>query len=190
MPYACEKPSVGPAEKIAETFSKLVPAIETERLQLRAPKLPDFALYSEIVCGERGRYVGGPMSREDAWYDFIQLSSGWMLHGHGGWAVSSARSGNTIGFSILGFEPGDREVELGYLFAEEAEGFGYATEASSAARDWAFSRLDWHSLVSYIDSDNTRSIRLAERLGANRDLTAEAELATEHPGLLVYRHNR
>lgn len=43
-------------------------------------------------------------------------------------------------------------------------GKGYATEA--AARDYAFNTLKTNTLVSYIDQENERSKRLAERLGA------------------------
>ncbi len=94
----------GPAEALASRFRALVPALETERLILRAVGVQDFDAYAEIVCGERGKYVGGPMTREDAWYDFASLSSCWMLYGHGGWAVES-RDGTLLGFVILGLEP-------------------------------------------------------------------------------------
>ncbi len=154
----------GPAEDRAAAFRALVPVIETERLTLRAVRLDDFDAYAEIVCGDRGQFVGGPMTREDAWYDFGSMSSCWMLHGHGGWAVESAE-GALLGFVILGLEPGDHDVELGFLFTAAAEGKGYAYEAASAVRDWAFSTLNLKSLDSYIDERNTRSLALAARLG-------------------------
>ena len=65
-----EQPTPGPAMDLAARFQALVPVIETERLVLRAPKLSDFPTCAEIACTERGRYVGGPMSREDAWSEF------------------------------------------------------------------------------------------------------------------------
>jgi RimJ/RimL family protein N-acetyltransferase len=59
-------------------------------------------------------------------------------------------------------------------------------EAAACARDHAFGVLGWKTAVSYIAPANTRSIRLAERLGAVRD-----PQAPRFPGeaeVLVYRH--
>jgi len=190
MKFICEKPPIGVAATTAGQFTARVPAIKTARLSLRAPVVTDFTLYKEIVCTDRGQYVGGPMSHEDAWYDFIQLASSWMLHGHGGWSVCLHDNGAVIGFVLLGMEPGDREVELGYLFAAASEGSGYATEATLAVRDWAYSHYLWDSLVSYIDRRNAQSIKLAERIGAVRDMHAENEINEELPEFLVYRHRR
>ncbi len=180
-----ELPTPGPAMAIAERFQALVPVLETERLRLRALSLRDFPAFAEIVCGPRGRYVGGPMSREDAWFDFAGMCACWMLHGHGGWAVET-RGGDMLGFLILGLEPGDQDVELGFLFLEAGEGKGFAFEAASAVRDWAFEALDRETLDSYIDEGNTRSLALARRLGAT-DETPEDWAGS---GARLFRHHR
>jgi RimJ/RimL family protein N-acetyltransferase len=85
-----------------------------------------------------------------------------------------------VGFVLIGFEPGDLEPELGWLFLPAAEGQGYAAEAATAARHHALSVLGLPSLVSYIDPANDRSARLAARLGARRD--------GEVDGADVWRH--
>ena len=90
------------------------------------------------------------------------------LRGHGLWTVESKAGGEVLGFVLIGFEPGDQEPELGYLFRPAAEGHGYATEAATALRDHAFSTLRMDRLVSYIDPANRRSQRVAERLRAAR----------------------
>jgi RimJ/RimL family protein N-acetyltransferase len=78
------------------------------------------------------------------------------------------------------------EKEIGWsLWSAEAEGKGIAFEAAQAARGFAYDVLEWDTAVSYIASDNARSIALAERLGARRDDAAA------HPGNTpchVYRH--
>lgn len=179
-----EIPTPGAALAQAEALRAQIPELRTARLRLRAPQLSDFDTYAEIVCGPRGAYVGGPMAREDgAWFDFIQLSSLWLLQGHGGWTVED-RSGAVLGFVILGLEPGDQEVELGFLFTEAAEGQGYAHEAATRARDYAQAELGISPLVSYVTRGNRRSVRLAERLGA----VARAPEGWPHPDILVYRH--
>lgn len=179
-----EVPTPGPAAEIAQVFAALVPQFDTDRTRLRAPRITDFDTYAEIVCSERGMHMGGPMTREDAWYDFASLSSSWMLFGHGGWTVEDRKSGEVLGFVVLGLEPGDQDVELGFLFRAEAEGKGYAFEAASRVRDWAFTHLQLTTLDSYIDDKNVRSIALAKRLGAKDQTPAE----WAGTGALRFRH--
>ena len=180
-----EEPTPGPAVDIAHAFAANVPVIRTSRLILRAVRLEDFPGYASILCTDRGRFAGGPLSRADAWFGFAALSAGWVLHGHGGWAAAETATGDLLGFVLLGLEPGDVEIELGYLFLENAEGRGLATEAAAAARDWAFNTLGLETFVSYIASKNARSIALAERLGAVEDTPKDWPR-----GNVVYRHAR
>ena len=178
-----EQITPGAAEAIAAGFAANVPTLTTDRLTLRAPRIADFDDYASIVCTDRGIYVDGPYSREDGWFDFLSLSSGWMLHGHGGWTVSETTTERRLGFVALGLEPGDREVELGYLFLADAEGQGFAREAIRAVRDWGFQTLKLPAFVSYIDKRNARSIRLCQAIGAFDDTPVGW-----FPGDLVYRH--
>jgi RimJ/RimL family protein N-acetyltransferase len=170
---------------IAAKFAACVPQLESARLTLRASRLEDFDDYASIVCTQRGKFVGGPMSREDGWYDFVGYIANWLLHGHGGWTVVETTSDRRLGFVALGLEPGDQEVELGYIFLESAEGQGFAREAVERARAFGFDVLNLPSLVSYIDKENTRSIQLCQALGAVDDTPADW-LPTD----VVYRHNR
>lgn len=179
-----EQATPGPAEQLAAMFNALAPQLRTNRFVLRAPILSDFSACAEIACSDRGRFVGGPMSREDAWAEFTAMVAGWALHGHGGFAILDADD-TVLGFIVLGLEPGDREVELGFALTAPAEGNGVAEECARAVRDWAAKDLGLTELVSYIDPENTRSIALAERLGAKRDTTAEAAF---EDGTQVYRH--
>ncbi len=167
MSFACETPRNGPAAMFALQLQGQLPLLVTERLLLRAPKVEDFEAFASIACTERGTYFGGPMTREDAWADFTQMTATWLLHGHGVWTIG--RAGDIAGFVLLGFEPGDLEPELGFLLLPHAEGDGIGFEAATAARDHAFETLGWRTLVSYIDPENTRAQRLAARLGAARD---------------------
>ncbi|MDH3793236.1 MAG: GNAT family N-acetyltransferase [Rhodospirillales bacterium] len=149
-----------------------IPTLKTERLVLRPSRLDDFPILAEIMCTERSQFVGGPMSREDAWYEFTQLSAEWLLHGHGGWTIE--KDGIVCGFVMVGVEPGDHEREVGFLLTEDAEGHGIASEAARAARDYAFEALGFETIVSYIDPKNARSSKVALRLGGERDVEAEA----------------
>jgi RimJ/RimL family protein N-acetyltransferase len=54
---------------------------------------------------------------------------------------------------------------VGWTFGCFAWGQGFATEAALAWRDYAFAVLGADELVSVIHHDNTRSVRVAERIG-------------------------
>lgn len=169
--------------ELAVRVADAIPTLETERLFMRAPKLADFDTYAQIAASPRARYLT-VMSREDAWYDFAQMVAIWSLRGHGLWSVTAKADGKLLGFVVLGFEPEDPEPELGFIFTEDGEGHGYAYEAASAARSFAFEQLGWDTLASFVVKGNERSQRLAERLGA----FIEREIAEEDGITLVYRH--
>lgn len=177
-----ETPLPGPAADFAAGLAARLPVLETARLRLRAPVLADSAAWAEIFCGPAGENLGGPFSREEAFTEFAATCGLWLLRGHGLWTAEARDSGRVLGFVLIGFEPGDDEPELGYLFLPEAEGQGYATEAAIAARDHALEVMGLPRLVSYIAPGNARSCAVARRLGALREgLLDGAEIWRHHP---------
>jgi RimJ/RimL family protein N-acetyltransferase len=185
MAQTHELPATPEATRLAAEIAGGIPTLTTERLVLRPSRLSDFPVLADILCTERAKYVGGPMSRKDAWLEFTQLSAGWLLHGHGGWTVE--KDSIVCGFVLIGVEPGDHEQEIGYLLTEAAEGRGIGQEAARAARDFAFQALGFDTNVSYIDPKNERSSNLAERLGGNRDAQVEAAMGDR---MHIYRYPR
>jgi RimJ/RimL family protein N-acetyltransferase len=175
-----ETPLPGPAADLAARIAAAIPVIETARLRLRAPRLTDLPAWHEIFLGPSAPFLGGPFDRDDSFTDFAATVGLWLLRGHGVWAVEPRDGGATLGFVLVGFEPGDREPELGYLFTPAGEGRGYATEAAQAARDWALHSMHLPSLVSYVAPDNTRSQRLAARLGAVPDGCEQGSTVWRH----------
>ncbi|WP_395541740.1 GNAT family N-acetyltransferase [Neotabrizicola sp. sgz301269] len=161
-----ERPIPGAAAAFATALSAQLPVIETLRLRLRAPDLADFDAWAEIFCGPESAYLGGPFTRDEAFTDYAAATGIWLLRGHGPFTVTTRQGGEVLGFVLIGFEPGDQEPELGYLFRAIARGQGYATEAAAALRDHAFGALGMTRLVSYVAPENAASARLAQRLGA------------------------
>lgn len=185
-----EMPGAGSTAAFADRLAAMVPVIEAGRVRLRAPRLADLPAWTEILCSDRAVHMDGPYARDDAFMEFAAGAGSWLLRGHGVWTVDPREGGEPLGFVLVGFEPGDREPELGFFLRAGAEGQGYASEAAQAARDWAWAQ-GLPSLVSYVDPANARSARLAERLGARRDVGAEAAYAgTPDDGIAVYRHPR
>lgn len=184
LSFPWEAAPSGASASLASGLASAVPAIVATRLRLRAPRIADFSAYAEITMSDRGRHIGGPFNREESWLDFTQGVAGWLLRGYGLWSVERTADEAVLGFVLLNHEFGDDEPELGFLFLAAHEGQGYATEAAQAARHFAFGILGWTTVVSYVDAENARSIRLAERLGAVLDADAGSE------ELLVFRHTR
>lgn len=184
-----ETPSSGVTAEFAARMQGMIPVLETKRLILRAPKIEDFDAFAEMLTPPRGKYYGNTQTREEAWGEFMQLTGTWLLRGYGAWVATHRDSAEVVGFFQIGAEPGDWEPELGWLVSQDAEGKGYATEAAKAVRSHAFGTLGLASLVSYVDFENKRSVRVAERLGATRDAEAEAWLP-EHEACCVYRHSK
>jgi len=65
------------------------------------------------------------------------------------------------------------ERELGYTFERAVWGHGYATEAAGRVFDYACNVLRLPRVVSLIHADNTRSLRVAQRFGAQREDTVD-----------------
>ena len=162
------------------------PTLETERLILRANRQEDFKVLANVLASDHAKFMGGPMTRKDAWQSFCSDIAQWPLLGHGAWAVDRRDTGEFVGQITIIKPPHFPEVEIGWVFFPQAEGCGYAFEAARAALTFAFKSLGLQTLVSYIDTKNTRSIALAERLGATRDLTAKHAYPDDDD--VVYRH--
>ena len=163
-----------------------VPVLETERLILREPQPRDCAAYVAEHAAERGRWIGGNAGAEAGWRAFAVLTGHWVLRGFGMWAVTLKGQDACLGMIGCLCPEGWLEPEIGWFVFEAAEGRGIACEATRAARAHAYASLGWRTAVSYIHPENTRSIRLAERLGAVRD--DRATPLKPELGTLVYRH--
>ena len=62
-----------------------------------------------------------------------------------------------------------QEIEVGYRLATAYWGRGLATEAALATRDYAFNQLGLTRLISIIEPENIRSIRVAEKIGMRHE---------------------
>ncbi|WP_141004042.1 GNAT family N-acetyltransferase [Nocardioides humi] len=60
-------------------------------------------------------------------------------------------------------------AELGWVFAPEYAGRGFATEAARALVDLAFTHYPLHRLMARLDPRNVTSARLCERLGMRHE---------------------
>ena len=137
------------------------------------------------------RFIGGtPLPREEAWRRILTSVGLWSLLGYGYWGVERREDGRFVG--MVGFADFKRGMtpsidglpEMGWIFAPEAQGRGYASEAVAAGLRWADAALAAPEIVAIIDPGNAPSIRVAEKAGF-----AEREEAVykEQPILLFRR---
>lgn len=171
---------------MSDPLSFAIPVIETYRLRLRAPTMADWPRYAAFLASDRAMHMGGPFAEAAAWGMFCHDVAQWPLMGHGSLMIDNRADGLSIGQVGINAGPLFPEHELGWLLYPGFQGHGYAFEAAAALRDWGFDVLGLKTLVSYIHQDNTPSRRLAERLGAGLDETAERH----DPADVVYRHLR
>ncbi|MFT4553507.1 MAG: RimJ/RimL family protein N-acetyltransferase [Chlamydiales bacterium] len=84
------------------------------------------------------------------------------------WACKLKDSGQFIGCCGILLHPdigGQEEKEISYHFIRNFWGFGYASEAARACRDYGFETLRVPRLISIIDPLHTASQKVAERMG-------------------------
>ncbi|MHC2255275.1 RimJ/RimL family protein N-acetyltransferase [Bradyrhizobium embrapense] len=161
-----------------------IPTISTARLTLRPQAFDDFPAYQAFLASRRSAGMGGPFDIRAAWGMFCHDLACWDFFGHGALMIELAATKQCVGQVGINHGPLFPEKELGWLLYDGHEGQGYATEAATALRDWAFATLKLSSLVSYMSPDNTMSAAVAKRLGGVLDPSAPRDDADD----LVYRY--
>jgi ribosomal-protein-alanine N-acetyltransferase len=173
-------------------------SLETQRLRLRPLMLDDLDFLTRVHADpEVARFIGHgtPRSGQET-RSWLQRTLGWYREeGIGHLGVECKADGKLVGrcglncFEIergveqprgfwgRGSAPEGVEVtpqvELGYTFAREAWGQGYATEAARCIRDHAFGHRGEKQIISLVHPDNQRSIRVAMKLGMQKQNMVE-----------------
>ncbi|HEX5149364.1 MAG TPA: GNAT family N-acetyltransferase [Candidatus Limnocylindrales bacterium] len=170
-----------------------IPRLETARLLLRewraGDREPFAAMNADPLVMEHfpGRLT---TSESDALMD--RMIERWAADGFGLWAVERLADGRLLGFTGLAapafeanFTPA---VEVGWRFAVEAWGHGYATEAAREALRFGFDHLGLTEIVSFTVPTNTRSRAVMERLGMTRDPADDFDHPRLPPGHPIRHH--
>jgi len=161
-----------------------MPRLETPRLLLRPLQASDvdvlIALWADPTVT---RYMGGPRQTETVRRILEDELRNGSVDTFGFCPVVEKTSGRVIGDCGLTKKDvdGRDEVELVYVFAADAWGRGYATEAACVLRDYALGHLRVPRLIALIDPENTASARVAEKVGL------QFEKAVVRPGGIL-RH--
>ncbi|HEU5097697.1 MAG TPA: GNAT family N-acetyltransferase [Roseiflexaceae bacterium] len=143
--------------------------LETDRLILRRFSAGDAAFILELV-NDPGwlRFIGdrGVRTLEDA-RNYIQNGPVEMYDrlGFGLYAVDLKGGGTPIGMCGLLKRATLPAVDLGFAFLPRFAGQGYAAEAAAAVLAYAHQALGLARVLAITSPDNTRSIKLLERIG-------------------------
>lgn len=152
------------------------PRLDSDRLILRGPERRDAeSVIAFLQDADRAQGFGHIPQRGDAWRWFTLNVGHWHWHGYGYFVVEDKASGQPAGISGIWNPESWPEPELGWVVFDGFEGRSIAFEAASRARRWAYEDLGLTTLTSNIVPSNTRSKRLAERLGARYERTYHNE---------------
>jgi RimJ/RimL family protein N-acetyltransferase len=140
--------------------------LETDRLILRPPILADLDPLAALMETPETRFIGGPLSRPETWRTLMGWAGAWSLQGFSMFSVLEKSTGRWVGRVGPHFPEGWPGPEVGWSVVKDVNGKGYATEAATAAIDWAFDRLGWEEVIHCIAEDNLPSQGVARKLGA------------------------
>jgi ribosomal-protein-alanine N-acetyltransferase len=174
-------------------MTQTVEALRTLRLVLRQFEEGDEAAFFELNSDpEVMAFLGGPLSRESSDSLAAGIAEKIAKQGWGFWAVEVSRDRSFAGFVGLNRPDYETEftpcLEVGWRLGRQHWGRGYATEAGSAALEFAFTRLDDQEVVSFTTVENRRSRRVMERLGMERDVAGDFDHPKVSRGDPLKRH--
>ncbi|QNP74314.1 GNAT family N-acetyltransferase [Streptomyces roseirectus] len=149
--------------------------LDTDRLRLRLfgpADLDDLYAYQRLP--EVARYLyRPPLTRERCEESLARRAdgTGWTRDGDDlVLAVCRRDEPGVVGEIVLKLASARAaQAEIGWVFHPAFGGRGYATEAARAAASLAFGALRVHRLFARLDTRNTGSVRVCERLGMRRE---------------------
>ncbi|HEY2444330.1 MAG TPA: GNAT family N-acetyltransferase [Rhizomicrobium sp.] len=155
--------------------------IETSRLIVRPWRQADVA---EFICVTNTpavmEFLGGVQELDAIQASCARAFASQARDGFCFWIVERRADNALLGFCGLKFgniAPITGEIEIGWRLREDAWGQGYAREAAAASLDWAWNNLPCERVVAITARGNTRSWKLMERLGMQR----QPDLDFDHP---------
>jgi [ribosomal protein S5]-alanine N-acetyltransferase len=142
---------------------------ETQRIMLRLFNLNDLDDLAAIFADPQVMHfsISGVKTKAQTKSTIENILLSYQKHGWGLYAIEQKEDRQLIGYCGLFAQQidGQAEIEVGFRLANAYWGKGLATEATIVTRDDAFARLGITRLISIVDPENVRSIRVAEKIG-------------------------
>ena len=142
--------------------------IETERLYLRELNPDDRDNLARVLSdSESMRFYPHPFSAAEV-ENWIRWNiDNYAKYSHGLWAVILKDGDTFIGDCGITMQAIGNETvpEIGFHIIGKYSRRGYASEAASACRDYAFTVRGYERVFSYTDERNIASRKVAEKIG-------------------------
>ncbi len=141
--------------------------IETERLTIREFTRDDLEVLVQLLADAKVmQYYPAPLSRTEAQHWLERVLDDYNKHGMSWWCVELRGSGEFVGQAglVVRTLDGNESYLLGYMFAREFWGNGYASEAARGVIEYGLGHLGIPRIDCPIRPENGPSIRLARRL--------------------------
>ncbi|MFT4213514.1 MAG: GNAT family N-acetyltransferase [Microbacterium sp.] len=156
--------------------------LRTSRLLLRELTDADLPALRAILHDPRAMAAyEGAFSDEESLAWLRRMQQRYRDDGYALWAVVLRETGEMIGQCGITRQhiDADEVIEVGYLFPPAHWHQGFAVEAASACRDWAFATREIHELYAKVRSTNVASMNVAIRLG----MTVRRAFTTHYRGV-------
>ena len=145
--------------------------LETERLILREMTPDDFdALYAVLADSDIMQHYPYTFDEKRVRNWITRNMERYCVFGFGLWALCLKETGEMIGDCGMTMQMIDGFIrpEIGYHVRKDQQRKGYAREAASAVRDWAFENTPFQIVYSYMKASNFPSARCAVSWGCRQ----------------------
>jgi len=154
--------------------------LRTARLRLRRWRDNDRAAFHSLNSDPAVMATIGPvMSRAESDAFMNRIEQRFSEQPFGLWCVDL--EGEPIGFTGLSVPWFRDGVEVGWRIRSEYWGHGYAPEAAQECLRYAFEELELDEVISFTAESNSKSRRVMDKLGLERDDAGDFE----HPAVPV-----
>ena len=174
--FAVEDPEDLEAEYVERVYRRLkgMPwnILETERCLIRETTTADvedfYRIYSHPAIT---KYMEGlyPEVEQEKQYVREYIEKVYTFYGFGVWTVVEKESGAVIGRAGLSYREGFEDPELGFIIGVPWQRRGYAWEVCRAILGYAAAVLEFTKVQALVETENTASLKLCEKLGFYRD---------------------
>jgi RimJ/RimL family protein N-acetyltransferase len=160
------------------------PTLHTNRLTLRPHQENDLddcvVLWNDPIVTQYTTGTG--IAKQDVWTRLLRHSGHWALLGFGYWVVCERVSGKFVGEvgianfkrSVVASLPELETIpEAGWVLLPWSHGQGYATEAVKAVLEWRDEHLQKNGTFCLVSSENSPSLKVAEKVGFQAHTTLQ-----------------
>lgn len=144
--------------------------LETKRCLIRETTVADVDVFYQLYSDKEITEYMEPLFedvQEEIEYTKSYIKNVYEFYGFGMWTVVEKNTGEIIGRAGVSYREGYELPELGFMIGKKYWRQGYAYEVCCAILDYMHENYDMEEIIIFIEPQNTPSIYLAKKLGAN-----------------------